>query len=168
MKELGEYAFRINTCEKIGGSGALWLATISLFLVLLCIGPLLGQSAAIQEAVTPARLDASLAQARSLLDQGRIADADRAVREYLVKHLDSAEGHFLLGHILFREIQADARLERQLERPDPGPMAGVKILSPSSPDTKAREEKAKASLAEFTAGAKYPGPHRRRFKSRGV
>jgi tetratricopeptide (TPR) repeat protein len=127
---------------------------------LLCISPLSGQSPATQEASTSAPPDASLAQAQSLLEQGKVADADRAVRQYLEKHPVSAEGHFLLGHILFREIQAEARLESQLEPQDQGPMGGVKVLSSSSPDTKAREEKARASLAEFTAGAKYhdPGP----------
>jgi Flp pilus assembly protein TadD len=37
-------------------------------------------------------------------------------------------------------------------------MGGVKVLSVNSADVRAREEKAKASLAEFTAGAKYRKP----------
>lgn len=109
--------------------------------------------------VLPAEpLGSALAEAQSLLNQGRVTDADRAVRHFLVTHPDSAEAHFLLGHILFREIQTQARLERDLERPDQGPMGGVKVLAAKSPDAMDREEKAMASLAEFTAGAKYHAP----------
>lgn len=134
---------------------------ISLFLVLLCISPSFGQPPATQEATTSVLLDASLATAKSLLEQGRVTDADRVVRQYLEKHPDSAEGHFLLGHVLFREIQAEARLESQFERQTHGPMGGVRGPVQNTSETKAREEKAKASLAEFTAGAKYrdPGAH---------
>jgi Flp pilus assembly protein TadD len=118
---------------------------------------LFGQSPLTQEAAS-APLDSSLSQAQALLEQGKVADADRVVRQSLEKHPDSADAHFLLGHILFREIQAEARLESQLEPQTHGPMGGVKVLSVNSADVKAREEKAKASLAEFTAGAKYRKP----------
>ena len=126
--------------------------------ILFCVSPLFGQAPTTQEGVTSASLDASLAQARSLLEQGRVAHADRAVRQYLEKHPDSADAHFLLGHILFREIQAEAKLDSQFGRQDQGPMGGVKVLAPNSSDTKARAEKARASLAEFTTGAKYRDP----------
>ena len=77
-------------------------------------------------------------------------EADRTIRQFLAAHPDSAEGHFLLGHILFREIQADAVGEAQLE--------GVKILQAYPKDGNFIPEKARASLAEFTAGAKYHEP----------
>jgi len=95
-------------------------------------------------------IDAPLAEAHVLLEKGSISEADRVVRQYLQTHPDSADGHFLLGHILFREIQSQARLETQLE--------GVQVLGAGVPPAKHGEEKARASLAEFTAGAKFHDP----------
>jgi len=63
-----------------------------------------------------------LSQARSLLDQGRIADSEARLRDLLAANPENAEAHFLLGYALFRE------------------------------------QKAKESLAEFAAGAKYRHP----------
>jgi Flp pilus assembly protein TadD len=95
--------------------------------------------------------DAPLAAARSLLDQGQVSEAGRMVRQYLETHPDSADGHFLLGYILFREIQTDVTLGTTAE--------SVKdnVVRPS--DGKTRDEKARDSLAEFTAGAKYHVPN---------
>ena len=95
-------------------------------------------------------IDAPLAEAHVLLEKGSISEADRVVRQYLQTHPDSAAGHFLLGHILFREIQSQARLETQLE--------GVQVLGAGVPGAKQGEEKARASLAEFTVGAKFHDP----------
>jgi len=86
------------------------------------------------------------------------SEADRRVRQYLAVHPDSANAHFLLGHILFREIQAEARLESQLALQVQAARGGAKVLGANSSDAKDRDEKAKASLAEFTAGAKYGTP----------
>src|SRR5215472_11500803 len=63
-----------------------------------------------------------LAQARSLLDAGKLAQSESVLRSYLATNPESADAHFLLGYALFRE------------------------------------QKAKESLAEFTAGAKYRRP----------
>ena len=52
-----------------------------------------------------------LADAKSLFQLGKFTEADRTVREYLEKHPDSADGHFLLGHILFREIQSQGKAQ---------------------------------------------------------
>jgi len=92
----------------------------------------------------------ALAEARSLLQQGRASEADRAVRQFLTAQPESAEGHFLLGHILFREIQTDAVAAAQLE--------GPRDSQSNSTDGKLMPEKARESLAEFTAGAKYHDP----------
>jgi Flp pilus assembly protein TadD len=94
--------------------------------------------------------DALLAEAHALLEKGSINEADRLARQYLQTHPDSADGHFLLGHILFREIQSEARLDTQVE--------GVQVLGAGTSPAKHGEEKARASLAEFTAGAKYHAP----------
>jgi Flp pilus assembly protein TadD len=102
-----------------------------------------------------------LPDAKSLFQQGRITEADRAVREYLNSHPNSAEGHFLLGHILFREIQVQAAMDTQFPSQTHGPMASARTMSPASSQAsvpKGTREMAKASLAEFTAGAKFHDP----------
>jgi len=83
-------------------------------------------------------LDPVLTQANTLLQQGKPTDAEALLRDYLANHPDSADAHFLLGSVLFREIQEGASIG-------------------SSP-TGVKEERAKASLAEFNAGAKYAKP----------
>jgi Flp pilus assembly protein TadD len=106
----------------------------------------------------PSSLDPILAEARSLTDKGMASEAEDRVRRYLAVHPDSANAHFLLGHILFREIQAEGRFESQLGPQVQAGIAGVKVLGVNSADTKDWHEKAKASLAEFTAGAKFRAP----------
>ena len=65
-----------------------------------------------------------LATERRLADSGALAESESLTREFLDKNPGSADAHFLLGYILFRE------------------------------------QKAKDSLAEFTAGARtrHPSP----------
>jgi Flp pilus assembly protein TadD len=92
----------------------------------------------------PTSPSGDLEQAKALFERGSVNDAESIVRRYLETHPDSAEGHFLLGHILFREIQNEAH--------EPG----AQVLNPAR--TKHSEEQAKASLAEFTAGAKFQVP----------
>ena len=75
-------------------------------LVILCV-----QAALSQQAADP------LAEARTLLESGQLAKSETSLRAYLRDHADSAEAHFLLGYVLFRD------------------------------------QKARDSLAEFTAGA---------------
>lgn len=45
----------------------------------------------------------AIAQAQSLLDSGKFSDAENAARRYLQIHSDSADAHYLLGYILFKE-----------------------------------------------------------------
>jgi tetratricopeptide (TPR) repeat protein len=52
-----------------------------------------------------------LAQARSLLDAGKIADSETRLREFIAAHPDNAEAHFLLGYALFREQKARESLD---------------------------------------------------------
>jgi len=63
-----------------------------------------------------------LAEARSLLNAGKLPESEAVLRKDVSQSPSSAEAHFLLGYVLFRE------------------------------------QKAKESLAEFTAGAKYRRP----------
>jgi tetratricopeptide (TPR) repeat protein len=95
-------------------------------------------------AQSPAPVDV-LAPARTLLEQGRLPEAEQAVRSVLggptaPSTATTAEAHFLLGHILFREVQARAPLESQ---------GGHSELAHAG---------AKASLAEYAAGAKLRPP----------
>ena len=116
-------------------------------------------------AETPAQSDGQpenlLADARSFFLKGNLADADRTVRRYLESHPNSSDAHFLLGHILFREIQALAVSERQVQSQAPNPMGAKRAMGSAPLDatgSKATQEMAKASLAEFTAGAKFHTP----------
>src|SRR5207245_6024840 len=95
---------------------------------------------------------ARLAEARSLLDKGLVSDAERLARAFLSEHQDSAEAHFFLGYILFKEIQTDAERNRSSLRDE--------YQQSSQPHTTSslRDALAKASLAEFTEGAKYHAP----------
>jgi Flp pilus assembly protein TadD len=93
-------------------------------------------------------LDTHLVQARSLTDEGKADDGEREIRQYLSAHPQSAEGHFLLGYILFREIQQNARTTASC----------VETSANNSCDPATRVSKARASLAEYTEGAKYSRP----------
>ena len=67
-----------------------------------------------------------LTEARSLLDLGKLPDAEKAVREYLKDHAQSGEGHFLLGYVLFKEQSAVASLAEYTE--------GAKYRKPNAAD----------------------------------
>ena len=86
-----------------------------------------------------------LDNARSLLQDGHIDEAEHALRDYLKEHSDSAQAHFLLGYAFFRKVQVDASAE-------------VSNGSTSADEQKSREHYAKQSLAEFTEGAKNQVP----------
>lgn len=94
--------------------------------------------------------DGRLQAAKRLLREEKIGRAESTVRGYLAEHQESAEAHFLLGLILFRKIQATG-LESMSA-------AGSSDPATLPVDGKFREENAKASLAEFTEGAKYRKP----------
>lgn len=89
--------------------------------------------------------ESPLVEARSLLDKGAINDAEKITREFLKTRAGSADAHFLLGLIIFRETQK-------------GLAAGDIYNDPSDSERKFRKQKAAESLAEFTEGAKYRDP----------
>jgi tetratricopeptide (TPR) repeat protein len=95
-----------------------------------------------------------LSNAKALFQQGNLTEADRAVRQYLQSHSESADGHFLLGHILFHEISAKWLQEGKAE----GEALLYNTGDLNGPMVSYRDAKAKESLAEFTAGAKYHVP----------
>ena len=132
----------------------LWALLLAPLCFLLPIGFLRAGSLA----QSPEQSDSLLSDAKDLFQQSKFTEADREVRRYLEAHPNSADGHFLLGHILFREIQAEAILDRQLVLQAQGGMGGRMATTPEPALPKDREEKATASLEEFTAGAKYRHP----------
>jgi len=122
-------------------------------------------------AQSAAQAEDLLSDAKSLFQQNKFSEADRAVRQYLKDHPNSDQGHFLLGHILFREIQAHAMLEAQFPSQAHGPMGSARTMDstpPPTPDLAAAQELAKASLAEFTAGARFHDPSADDLKTVGL
>src|ERR1700674_1191233 len=116
--------FEILTYKYHGGAGGTLIAVSSIFSVLFSL-----VFCSVASAQTPVKTlrptqqaasqgpglteiskgpDPLLAEAKLLVDKGMVSEAERAVRQYLDKHRDSADGHFLLGYILFREIQENA------------------------------------------------------------
>lgn len=59
--------------------------------------------------------DDPLHEARSLIEANQLPDAEQAVRRYLDFHRNSAEGHYLLGYVLFRENRAKDSLAEYTE-----------------------------------------------------
>ena len=70
--------------------------------------------------------DPLLEQSRSLADKGDFKQAERTIRRYLDQHANSADGHFLLGFILFKQGKPQASLPEYTE--------GAKFRNPSAND----------------------------------
>jgi tetratricopeptide (TPR) repeat protein len=116
-------------------------------------GPALAENAAKpEESRTP---DPGLAAARSLLQRGMLSDAEANIRNYLQAHGDSADAHFLLGFVFFRQVQAKwletGEKDSEALRYNGGDLSGPLVAY--------RDAKVKESLAEFTTGAKYHAPN---------
>ena len=114
-------------------------------------------SAVAKDAVNPGEPttpDPALAPARSFLQQGMLSQAEAATRSYLQARADSANAHFLLGFILFKEVQAkwleQGKKDEEALRYNSGDLSGSLVAY--------RDAKVKDSLAEYTAGAKYHVP----------
>jgi Flp pilus assembly protein TadD len=76
-------------------------------LCLCVLLPLLAQRAIGQSSAQPLQAPAQpLQQARSLLAAGKVAEAETLLRTYLKSDPSSAEAHYLLGDVLFREQKA--------------------------------------------------------------
>lgn len=94
--------------------------------------------------------DDRLSEARSLLRLGKVDEAEHIARQYADSHPESADGHYLLGFILFRAIQSGASLE--------GLTQGAQYNTLDSQLADLARKNAAASLAEYTAGARYRRP----------
>jgi tetratricopeptide (TPR) repeat protein len=91
--------------------------TCAILLMILCTG--LGEC---QQSVDP------LAQARALLSAGKLGESESALRAYLETNPASADAHFLLGYVLFRDQKADESLVEFT--------AGAKYSHPKADDLK--------------------------------
>lgn len=69
-----------------------------------------------------------LAQERALLSEGRLAESEAALRTYIRTNPSSADAHFLLGYILFRDQKANESLVEFT--------AGAKYSRPKADDLK--------------------------------
>ncbi len=68
----------------------------------------------------------SLTEPRALVESGKLHEAEASTRAYLKDNAASAEGHFLLGYILFKEQKAVDSLAEYTE--------GAKHGKPTSTD----------------------------------
>jgi tetratricopeptide (TPR) repeat protein len=73
--------------------------------------------------------DTPLAEARSLLESSKLTDAEQVTRRYLQIHKNSADGHYLLGYILFKKQDAKSSLAEYTE--------GARYRTPSAADLEA-------------------------------
>jgi tetratricopeptide (TPR) repeat protein len=70
-----------------------------------------------------------LAEARSLVEQGKLDDAERILRRFVGTEKSVADGHFLLGYVLFRKQDATASLAEYTE--------GARYQTPGAADLEA-------------------------------
>jgi tetratricopeptide (TPR) repeat protein len=75
---------------------------------------------------SPKLTDSLFMQAKSFAQRGKLAEADEAARGYLKVHPASADGHYLLGYILFRRANARESLAEYTE--------GAKYRTPTAFD----------------------------------
>ncbi len=61
------------------------------------------------------QLEAPLADARWQIESGKLSEADGTIRGYLQSHRNSADAHYLLGYVLFREHKATESLGEYTE-----------------------------------------------------
>lgn len=94
--------------------------------------------------------DPDLRAARDLLSKSQLDAAERATREYIARHPSDSPGYFLLGLILFRQVQSVARANSAVLAPGDIPSQMM--------DARRRDQKIQDSLAAFTEGAKFGKP----------
>src|ERR1700731_3495853 len=77
--------------------------------------PLFAQSPDPPPAAPSSQPKPELFEVQSLLDAGKLSDAEIANRRYLDTHATSADAHYLLGYILFREGKPKSSLAEYTE-----------------------------------------------------
>jgi tetratricopeptide (TPR) repeat protein len=76
---------------------------------------LLSLRSLLAQAVPSSQPEPALLEVQALLDAGKLSDAESADRRYLETHAGSADGHYLLGYILFREAKPKLSLAEYTE-----------------------------------------------------
>ena len=89
--------------------------------------------------------------AKLLVQRGQLQEAQTWLRDFLSRHPDSAEAHYLLGYVLFRQIQQGASTA--------GDAQAAQFKDPNAALAQMAKTNAEASLAEYTAGARYRKPN---------
>jgi tetratricopeptide (TPR) repeat protein len=113
--------------QKYPGKGARAILCLTAALVVLCCAdasPTQGSTSGIDSSGE----EDPLATGRVLARQGMTTEAERFVRQYLESHPNSADAHFLLGYILFKEVKAKESLAEYTE--------GAKYRTPAAVDLK--------------------------------
>jgi hypothetical protein len=57
--------------------------------------------------------DLSLANDTAMITRGELPAAEKSLRSYLTAHAESADAHFLLGYVLYREVKPTESLAEQ-------------------------------------------------------
>jgi Flp pilus assembly protein TadD len=169
---LRDYFFSASSVNSVVRKSSFSLAvafsaSISFFIFALALGTptLAGQNTAIRSlnsspadtTASTANSDPLLVRAKSLTEQGRAAEAESLARQAIAKNPTSADAHFLLGYILFRKIQQHAGPESGT----PDAAASNRIYSEKAiagSEAAFNNSNARASLAEYTEGAKFRKP----------
>jgi len=86
------------------------------------------QTGAVGSATSTPEVSTELTEAQSLLAKGLFRDAENISRSYVSKHPDAANGHYLLGQILFTEQRPKESLAEYTE--------GAKYHEPNAFDLK--------------------------------
>ncbi len=89
---------------------------------LLVAAPLFGKQPAVQQNADP------IGRAHSLAENGKFAEAESVLRDYLKNEPASADGHYLLGFVLFRQHKARESLAEFTE--------GARFRRPTADDFK--------------------------------
>lgn len=82
----------------------------------------------VAQSVWPQSSSDPLADARAYASTGRLANAERTLNAYIAENPSSADAHFLLGYVMFREQRAKDSLAEFTE--------GAKYRRPSADDLK--------------------------------
>jgi len=98
--------------------------------------------------------DPALSTAESLVRRGLLSQAEAQTRQFLDAHPESAEGHYLLGFIFFSEIR-----QEYLGQQKKGGASFQYNDSVGANLAALRDAKARESLAELSAGARYHPPN---------
>src|SRR5258706_13885192 len=125
-------------CDSQGGSIGesvrflrCWMAILPLFFLVAIPAPGQSTPGITSSPESQSKQPDPLAQAKSEANGGSLEKADHAVRSYLAAHPDSADAHFLLGLILFKQGKPTESLSEYTEgarHHDPG-ASDLKIVA---------------------------------------